>query len=70
MLREMNFWLKVVMHNQISSLNYTDITYDSVCLVYDLMTVTQLNIGAIVKYVMRKARVDKGHKYDFSGLIT
>uniref|UniRef100_M1DG54 Putative plant transposon protein domain-containing protein n=1 Tax=Solanum tuberosum TaxID=4113 RepID=M1DG54_SOLTU len=70
MLRETNVWLKVVMNYLIPGLHYTDISRDRVCLVYALMTSMELNIGAIVKSAMRKARVHKGHKYAFGGLIT
>uniref|UniRef100_M1DJT1 Putative plant transposon protein domain-containing protein n=1 Tax=Solanum tuberosum TaxID=4113 RepID=M1DJT1_SOLTU len=70
MFWEIRVWLKVVMNCLIKSLHYTDITRDRVCLVYALMTSTELNIRAIVKSVMRKARVHKGHIYDFGDLIT
>ncbi|KAG5571633.1 hypothetical protein H5410_061399 [Solanum commersonii] len=43
---------------------------DRVCLVYALMAGMELNIGAIIKSFMRKARVHKGHMYAFGGLIT
>uniref|UniRef100_M1DNW2 Putative plant transposon protein domain-containing protein n=1 Tax=Solanum tuberosum TaxID=4113 RepID=M1DNW2_SOLTU len=61
MLREKHVWLKVVMNCLIPGIHYTDITRDRVCLVYALMTGTELNIGAILKSAMRKARVHKGH---------
>uniref|UniRef100_M1DNK7 Putative plant transposon protein domain-containing protein n=1 Tax=Solanum tuberosum TaxID=4113 RepID=M1DNK7_SOLTU len=51
-------------------LHYTDITRDRVCLVYALMTSTKLNIGAILKSIMKKACVHKGSRYTFGGLIT
>ncbi|KAH0655763.1 hypothetical protein KY285_030645 [Solanum tuberosum] len=69
-LRETRVWLKVVMNCLIPGLHYIDITRDRVCLVYALMTGMELNIGAIVKFSMRKSRVHKGHKYAFGGLIT
>ncbi|KAG5615718.1 hypothetical protein H5410_015542 [Solanum commersonii] len=46
------------------------ITRDKVCLVYALMTNTELNIGAVLKSAMRKARVHRGKRYAFGGLIT
>uniref|UniRef100_M1D859 Putative plant transposon protein domain-containing protein n=1 Tax=Solanum tuberosum TaxID=4113 RepID=M1D859_SOLTU len=70
MLRETRVWLKIVMNCLILGLHYTDITQDRVCLVYALMTATKLNIGLVLKSIMRKARVHKGHKYAFGGLIT
>ncbi|KAH0686462.1 hypothetical protein KY284_017015 [Solanum tuberosum] len=70
MLWETRVWLKVVMNYLIPGLHYTDITCDRVCLVYALMTGMKLNIGAIIKSSMRKARVHKEHRYAFCGLIT
>uniref|UniRef100_M1DBX8 Uncharacterized protein n=1 Tax=Solanum tuberosum TaxID=4113 RepID=M1DBX8_SOLTU len=54
----------------ISGFHYTDITRDRLCLVYALMIGTELNIQAIVKSAMCKARVHKGNMYAFGGLIT
>ncbi|KAH0730170.1 hypothetical protein KY289_001358 [Solanum tuberosum] len=54
----------------ILGLHYTDITRDRVCLVYALMTSIELDIRAIVKSSMRKARIHKGHMYAFGGMIT
>ncbi|KAG5631778.1 hypothetical protein H5410_003495 [Solanum commersonii] len=70
MLKETRVWLKVVMNCLIPGLHYTNITRDRVCLVYALMIGTAVNIGAVLKSVMRKAQVHKGHMYDFGGLIT
>uniref|UniRef100_M1DBL6 Putative plant transposon protein domain-containing protein n=1 Tax=Solanum tuberosum TaxID=4113 RepID=M1DBL6_SOLTU len=70
MLRKAQVWLKIVMHYLIPGLHYTNITWDRVCLVYALMTATEVNIGVVFKSAMRKARVHKGHKYAFGGLIT
>ncbi|KAG5614783.1 hypothetical protein H5410_014607 [Solanum commersonii] len=69
-LRETHVWLKVVMNCLIPGLHYIDITRDRVCLVYALMTGMKLNIKAIIKSLMRKSRVHKGHRYAFGGLIT
>ncbi|KAG5599456.1 hypothetical protein H5410_030826 [Solanum commersonii] len=70
MLRETHIWLNGVMNCLILRFHYTNITHDRVCLVYALMTRKKLNIGAILKSAMRKARVHKGHKYAIGGLIT
>uniref|UniRef100_M1D8H2 Putative plant transposon protein domain-containing protein n=1 Tax=Solanum tuberosum TaxID=4113 RepID=M1D8H2_SOLTU len=70
MFRETCICLKIVMNCLIPGIHFTDITRDMVCLVYALMTGTELNIRAIVKSAMRKSRVHKGHMYDFSCLIT
>ncbi|KAG5577264.1 hypothetical protein H5410_057398 [Solanum commersonii] len=50
--------------------SYVHMMREEVCLVYALMTSTELNIGAILKSAMQKARVQKEHVYTFSGLIT
>ncbi|KAH0753487.1 hypothetical protein KY285_006635 [Solanum tuberosum] len=60
MLRKARVWLKIVMNWLIPGLYYTDITWDRVCLVYPLMTPTELTVGAVLKSAMRKARVHKG----------
>jgi len=70
MVREAQVWLKIVMHILIPRLHYTNITSDRACLVYALMTTTELNIGAILKSAMRKACVHKVCKYAFGDLIT
>ncbi|KAG5595160.1 hypothetical protein H5410_036392 [Solanum commersonii] len=46
----------------ISGLHYMDITRDKVCLVYALMMPIEWTIGAVMKSVMRKARVHKGRR--------
>ncbi|KAG5576268.1 hypothetical protein H5410_056402 [Solanum commersonii] len=54
-----------------SSINdILDITRGRVCLVYALMTGTELNILAVLNFAMRKVRVHNGHMYAFGGLIT
>lgn len=69
-LREARIWLKIMMHYLISGLHYTNINRDMVCLVYALMTAAEVNIGAMLKTAMRKARVHKGRRSAFGGLIT
>lgn len=56
--------MKVVMNCLIPGLHYTDITRKRACF-YALMTEMELNVRAILKYVMRKERVHKGHGYAF-----
>lgn len=65
MLRETHLWLKFVMNYLIPGLHYSNITREHVCLEYALMMNTDINIGAIIKLAMRKARVNKGHRYAF-----
>uniref|UniRef100_M1DRA7 Uncharacterized protein n=1 Tax=Solanum tuberosum TaxID=4113 RepID=M1DRA7_SOLTU len=48
-----------MMNCLIPRLHYTDNNRDRVCLVYALMTPTELNIGAVLKSAMRKARCTK-----------
>ncbi|KAG5590955.1 hypothetical protein H5410_041469 [Solanum commersonii] len=70
MSRETRVWLKIVVNFLIPGLYYTDITRDRVCLVYALMTNTELNIGVVLKSTIRKARVHKRSGYAFRGIIT
>lgn len=58
-----------MMNSLISGLHYTTLLV-TVCLVYDCMTDTKLNIGAIVKSVRHKAWVHKRHEYTFGCSIT
>lgn len=70
LLREARIWLKIMMHYLISGLHYTNINRDMVCLVYALMMAVEVNIGVVLKTAMRKARVHKGRRFAFGGLIT
>ncbi|KAG5575871.1 hypothetical protein H5410_056005, partial [Solanum commersonii] len=70
LLREARVWLKIMMHYLILGLHYTYINQDRVCLVYALMTAADVNIGAVLKSAIRKARVHKGRRSAFGGLIT
>ncbi|KAG5630183.1 hypothetical protein H5410_001900 [Solanum commersonii] len=75
MLRETRIWLKVVMNCLIPVLHYTDITRDRVCLLYVLMTGTELNIRALLKsYAKGPVPVDitrtKGPDTDFGPTLT
>lgn len=47
-------------HCMIPGLHYTNITQDRECLVYALMTPTELNIRAVLKSAMGKSRFIKG----------
>lgn len=58
-------WLNIVMNYLIPGVHFTDITRDKVCLVYSLMMKTEINIGVILKYLMRKAVVHCGRRYAF-----
>lgn len=45
-------------------------TYDRVCLIYDLIhDDMDSNVGDVVFSAMRKARFNIGHKYGFGGLL-
>ncbi|KAG5605289.1 hypothetical protein H5410_026781 [Solanum commersonii] len=68
--REARVWLKIVMNCLIPGLHFTEVMRDRVCLVYALMKDLPINIGAVLKSSMRKARVHRGRRYTFGGLIT
>ncbi|KAH0761031.1 hypothetical protein KY290_017104 [Solanum tuberosum] len=70
MNREGRIWLKMVMNCLIPGLHFTEVTRDRVCLVYALMKDLPINVGAVLKLAMRKARVHRGRRYTFGGLIT
>ncbi|KAG5596044.1 hypothetical protein H5410_037276 [Solanum commersonii] len=53
MIREARVWLKIMMNYLIPRLHYTDITRDRVCLVYALMTPSELNIDIVLKSCIR-----------------
>ncbi|KAH0758158.1 hypothetical protein KY290_021651 [Solanum tuberosum] len=68
--REGWVWLKIIINCFIPGLYYTEVTRDRVCLVYALMKDVPISIGAVLKSAMRKARVHRGRRYVFGGLIT
>lgn len=70
MNREACVWLKIVMNYLISGLYYVDITRDHVCLMYALMKGVKINVGAMLKSAIRKAKVHWGRSYAFGGMIT
>ncbi|KAH0685764.1 hypothetical protein KY284_016317 [Solanum tuberosum] len=69
MNREARVWLKIVMNYLIPGLHFTEVTRDRVCLVYAVMKDLPINVGAVLKLVMRKARLHRGRRYAFGGLI-
>lgn len=69
MNREAGVWVKIIMHSTFLGQHFTEITWDWVCLVYTLMTGTELNFGAIYKSSMRKARAHRGCRYAIGGSI-
>lgn len=70
MNREAHIWLKIVVHNLIPSLHFTEVTRNRVYLVYVLMKDLEVNVGAVLKSSIRKARVHKGSRFAFGGIIT
>uniref|UniRef100_M1DIP7 Putative plant transposon protein domain-containing protein n=1 Tax=Solanum tuberosum TaxID=4113 RepID=M1DIP7_SOLTU len=60
--REARVWLKIVMNCLIPGLHFTDVTRDRVCLVYALIKDLPINVGAVLKSSMRKARVHRGRR--------
>lgn len=68
--REARVWVKLMTHVLFPGQYFTDVTCDRVSLVYAFMTGMELNIRAVIKLAMRKARAHKGRRYAFGGLIT
>lgn len=68
--REACVWHKIVCNYLIPKVHLIYVTRDHICLVYALMMQTNVNIGVVIKSVVRKARVHRGMSYAFSGLIT
>ncbi|KAH0695893.1 hypothetical protein KY289_013375 [Solanum tuberosum] len=68
--QEARAWLKIVKNCLIPGLHFTEVTQDRVCLVHALMKDVPINVGAVLKSTMRKARVHNGRRYAFGGLIT
>jgi len=70
MNRVARVWLKIVINCLIPGLHFIEVTRDRVCLVYALMKEVPIYIGAVLKLAMKKARVHRGRRYAFGGLIT
>ncbi|KAG5577037.1 hypothetical protein H5410_057171 [Solanum commersonii] len=49
----------------IPGLHFTEVTRDQVCLVYALMKDLPINVGTVLKLVMRKARVHREENVDY-----
>ncbi|MCE0482447.1 hypothetical protein HAX54_041237 [Datura stramonium] len=43
---------------------------ERVCLVYELMTEMLINVGVLIKNVLKRARMKKGQNFGFGGLLT
>ncbi|MCE3216640.1 hypothetical protein HAX54_007290, partial [Datura stramonium] len=48
----------------------THVTREKVCLVYALMIRIPINVGVLIKNVLKRARVKKGQSFGFGGLLT
>lgn len=70
MNRDVRVSTKIVMHILIPSLYFTNVTRDRVCVVYALMSGTNINFGVVLKSSMQKVQVHRGHRYSFRDLIT
>lgn len=64
-------WGKMVNHFLIKGKHITDITRDRVCLIYSLIhDDININVGAFIFSIMKKARYHEGCRYGFGGLLT
>ncbi|MCE0481365.1 hypothetical protein HAX54_039067 [Datura stramonium] len=70
MSREAHVWLKIVCACLVLGKHVTYVTRESVFLVYALMTVMPINVGVIIKNVLRRVREKKGQSFGFGGLLT
>ena len=68
--REARIWLRIVNSCLIPGTQYTKVTRDRVCLVYALMMNVPINIGAVIRTSMRKARVHKRSHFSFDNFLT
>ena len=68
--REARIWLRIVNSYLILGTQYTKVTRDRVFLVYAIMTNVPINIGAVIRISMRKARVHKRSYFSFDNLLT
>ncbi|KAG5577145.1 hypothetical protein H5410_057279 [Solanum commersonii] len=62
MNREARVWLRIIMNCLIPGLYFIKVTKDRVCLVYSLMKDPPINVGAVLKSAMRKARSSRGER--------
>ncbi|MCD9643790.1 hypothetical protein HAX54_031489 [Datura stramonium] len=68
--REARPWLKIVCACLVPGKHVTHVTRERVCLVYALMTRMSINVGVLIKNVLKRARVKKGQNFGFRGLLT
>ncbi|MCD9640540.1 hypothetical protein HAX54_025897 [Datura stramonium] len=59
-----------VMEQEVPKKHVTQVNRERVCLVYVLMTGIPINVGVIIKTVLKRARVKKGQNFGFGGLLT
>ncbi|MCD7468478.1 hypothetical protein HAX54_006725 [Datura stramonium] len=70
MSREVGIWLKIIYACLVPGKHVTHFTYERECLFYALMTWMPINVEAIIKDVLRRARVKNGQRFGFGGLLT
>ncbi|MCD9640234.1 hypothetical protein HAX54_025419 [Datura stramonium] len=59
-----------IMKSKMRMKNVTCVTREIVCLVYALMTAMPINVGGIIKDVLRRERVKNWQSISFGGLST
>ncbi|MCD7455738.1 hypothetical protein HAX54_029382 [Datura stramonium] len=68
--REARVWLKILCACLVPRKHVTHVTRERVCLVHALMTEMPINVGVLIKNVLKRARVKKGQNIRFRGLLT
>ncbi|MCD9560715.1 hypothetical protein HAX54_019461 [Datura stramonium] len=65
-----HYELHWVIKQEVPGKHITHMTRERVCSVYVLMTGMPINMGVIIKNVLKRARVKKGKNFGFGGLLT
>ncbi|MCD7468186.1 hypothetical protein HAX54_006148 [Datura stramonium] len=68
--REARVWLKIVCACLVPGEYVTHVIRERVYLVYALMTGIPINVGVLIKNVLKRERVKKGQNFEFGGLLT
>lgn len=64
-------WLKIIYYCLIPSKHMTDITRYRFCPIYALMRDDiDINVGAVILFMIKKMLYHHGHRYGFNGLLT
>ncbi|MCE3051835.1 hypothetical protein HAX54_050936 [Datura stramonium] len=68
--KEEQVWLKIVCACLVPEKHVTHVTREKVSLVYAPMIGMPINVGVLIKKVLKRARVKKDQNFGFGGLLT